>query len=282
MTADGSRYRCTTYLNKGGPSSGCTPNFVGASVIDERVNAWLDDTGRSLNWTGEGAPIKALYQIGEINQRLSRLKPLIESYLANQLSQDFEFTMNRDGSKNFNVNNHPFTLPGYNGCPQRLHDLLGTVEAGVNASIDERMSQMIARKAHLLDIFKDADNQDLRISIVKELNALDSLLKHGGKTDYDHLYRTLIKQLHKVYLTSRSARVLMDNTARRLALRSVIDTISCKFKQVHRGKTIVNLIDTITIIPQIDEIDTEVDAQRPGVRRRSRAGSRAPSPPPRE
>ena len=56
-----------------------------------------------------------------------------------------------------------FTLPGYNGCGQSLHDLLGSVEASVNASIGERMGQMVARKAHLLDIFKDADNQDLRI-----------------------------------------------------------------------------------------------------------------------
>ncbi|HKM81842.1 MAG TPA: hypothetical protein VJY15_12875 [Candidatus Acidoferrum sp.] len=76
---------------------------------------------------------------------------------------------------------------------------------------------------------------DLRHSIVKELNALDSQLKLGGKTDYDYQYRALIKQLHKVYLTSKRARVLMDNTARRLALRSVIDTISCKFKQTLRN-----------------------------------------------
>lgn len=280
MTADGNRYRCTTYLNKGGPKSACTPNFVKASVIDERVNAWLDDTGKTLDWTGDKAPIKALYQIGEINQRLSKLRPLIEAYLADQLSLAFEFTVNRDGSKNFHVNGHRFTLPGYIGCPQELHDLLGTVESSVNTSINERMAKMVARKAHLLDIFKDADNQDLRHSIVKELNALDSQLKHGGKTDYDSQYRALIKQLHKVYQSSKRAKVLMDNTARRLALRAVIDTISCKFKQVPRGKTVVNLIDTITITPQIDE--TEVDAQRPGVRRRSRAGSRAPSPPPRE
>ena len=89
MTADGDRYRCTTYLNKGGKSSACTPNFVKASVIDERVNAWLDDTGRSLNWTCDKAPVKALYQIGEINQRLSKLKPLIEAYLADQLAASF-------------------------------------------------------------------------------------------------------------------------------------------------------------------------------------------------
>ena len=266
MTADGDRYRCTTYLNKGGPKSSCTPNFIRASVIDERVASWLDDTGKTLNWTGDKAPVKALYQIGEINQRLLRLKPLIEAYLADQLAQVFEFTVNRDGSKNFSVNGHRFTLPGYQGCPQELHDLLGTVEASVNSSIDGQMAKMVARKDHLLAIFSDADNQDLRISIVKELNALDSQLKHGGKTDYDSQYRSLIKQLHRVYLTSKRAKVLVDNTSRSLALRSVIDKISCKFKQVRRGKTIVNLIDTITISPKIDEMGPgRMDGTGPGV-----------------
>ena len=71
---------------------------------------------------------------------------------------------------------------------------------------------MVARKAHLLAIFPDADNQDLRISIVKELNNIDSQLKRG-KTDYDHQYRALIKQLHKVYQSCKRVRVLVDNTA---------------------------------------------------------------------
>src|SRR5271157_4830574 len=84
MTADGDRYRCTTYLNKGGPKSGCSPNFVKASVIDQAVNDWLDNTGSTLDWTGEVAPIKALYQTGEINQRLLRLKPRMA--LGNPLS----------------------------------------------------------------------------------------------------------------------------------------------------------------------------------------------------
>ena len=218
-----------------------------------------------MNWTGETAPVKALYQIGEINQRLLRLKPLIENYLADQLSQVFPCTVNRDGTKNFDVNGSRFTLPGYKGCAQSLHDLLGFVEAAVNRSIDERMAKLVARKAHLLDIFKDADNQDLRISIVKELNEIDRVLKLGGKTDYDSQYRSLIKQLHKVYLTSKRARSLVDNTARRLALGSVIDTISCKFKSVIRGKTRANKVDTITITPNL------VDVQSTGSRRTSRS-----------
>ena len=46
--------------------------------------------------------------------------------------------------------------------------------------------------------------------------------------------------------------MLVDNTSRSLALRSIIDKILCKFKQIRRGKTVVSLIDTITIIPRID------------------------------
>ena len=105
---------------------------------------------------------------------------------------------------------------------------------------------------------------------MSEINNIDRVLKQGleGKTDYDSQYRSLIKLLHKVYLTSKRARVLVDNTARRLALRSVIDSISCKFKSVTRGKTVANKVDTITIVPAIL---TAVDAQMTGSRRTSRS-----------
>ena len=43
MSADLSRYCCTTYLNKGGPASGCTYNSIKETVIDEYVNKWLDE-----------------------------------------------------------------------------------------------------------------------------------------------------------------------------------------------------------------------------------------------
>ena len=109
------------------------------------MNEWLDELGIVLNWTGDGAPIKALYQVGEINQRLLKLRPLIENYLADQLSQAFEFTKNNDGSRNFSVNGSSFTLPGYKGCVQDLHDLLGCVESSVNASINEKMAKLVAQ-----------------------------------------------------------------------------------------------------------------------------------------
>ena len=106
MTADSDRYRCTTYLNRAVQSLAALQILYGPALLTRPVNDWLDELGIVLNWTGEPAPVKALYQIGEINQRLLRLKPLIENYLADQLSQVFEFTVNRDGSKNFDINGH--------------------------------------------------------------------------------------------------------------------------------------------------------------------------------
>ena len=60
MSANGSSYSCTTYLNKGGPLSGCTHNKVASSVIDQYVNSWLEETNQTLAWTDTLDPIASV------------------------------------------------------------------------------------------------------------------------------------------------------------------------------------------------------------------------------
>lgn len=86
MTANRNSYSCTTYLNQGGPKSGCTHNIIKQGVIDEYVDKWLEATGVTLAWTDSKAPIKNFYRIGEINLRLLALRPIIDAiWLINSL-----------------------------------------------------------------------------------------------------------------------------------------------------------------------------------------------------
>jgi Recombinase zinc beta ribbon domain len=103
MTANGDKYCCTTYLNNGGPRSGCTPNSVGASVIDTYVDAWLEETGQTLAWTGTSDPVTSLYKISDINDRMRSLMVIVEHYLADKLSLAFPYKSTSDGARIFEI-----------------------------------------------------------------------------------------------------------------------------------------------------------------------------------
>ena len=91
MTASGAVYRCTTYINAGGPQSPCTSNTVKETVIDVYVNQWLEETETILAWTDEETPVTGLYKIKNINARHNALIVAVEHYLSDKLSQAFSY-----------------------------------------------------------------------------------------------------------------------------------------------------------------------------------------------
>ncbi|MBV8129384.1 MAG: zinc ribbon domain-containing protein [Planctomycetaceae bacterium] len=264
MTADGVTYRCTTYLNKGGPRSGCTRNKVKESVIDKYVDSWLEETGQTLAWTGEATPVTSLYKTRDINDRMRSLMVIIEHYLADKLSQAFSYEDLSDGGRSFEIETidgvHEFTLPGYDGDPSFLQNLLGTVEASENASMRSSIVKLEARKAHLLSIFPEAQNKSLRETLVRELNTLDSQIElaQGGVTDYAKQHKELIVQLHEMWRASKRARTIEAPQARRKALRELIMEIRCKFVQKIVKKCPRSKLEGLTIIPELSASQEDV------------------------
>ena len=260
MTANGDKYCCTTYLNNGGPQSGCTPNSVGSRIIDTYVDNWLKETGVTLAWTDKTDPVTSLYKISDINDRMRSLMVIVELYLADKLSLAFPYECSSDGGRSFEIETvdgvHGFTLPGYSGDPSFLQNLLGAVEASENASQTTRVAAWEARKAHLLSIFPEAQNKGLREALVRELNTLDSQIELAaeGVTDYAKQHRELIVQLHEMWRCSKRARTIEVPQARRKALASLITEIRCKFVQVVIGKKrLVSRLSEISIIPELGD-----------------------------
>ena len=272
MTANGDKYCCTTYLNNGGPRSGCTPNSIKSCVIDTYVDTWLEETGQTLAWTSTSEPVASLYKIRDINDRMRSLMVAVEHYLAVKLGLAFPYEEQSDGSRVFEIPGleivetmestgahdviHRFRLPGYDGDPCFLQNLLGAVEASENASQTTRVAAWQARKAHLLSIFPEAQNQSLREALVRELNTLDSQIQlaQEGVTDYAKQHRELIVQLHEIWRASKRARTTSVPLARRKALRELIAEIRCKFVQVIMGKKrLVSRLSEISIIPELGD-----------------------------
>ena len=190
MTANKNSYCCTTYLNKGGKSSGCYYNGIASSVIDQYVNSWLEETGNILAWTVKPDPIVSLYKTAPISDRIKLLMVIVEHYLADKLSQIFPCEVQSDGSRIFEIPGQEIidtaedteiidvvrrvVLPGYDGDPSYLQELLGTVEASVNANTLSNIAKLEARKSHLLNIYPEADNRSLREHLLREINSIDS------------------------------------------------------------------------------------------------------------
>ncbi len=272
MTANRDKYCCTTYLNNGGPKSGCAHNNIKSCVIDTYVDAWLEETGQTLAWTSTSEPVASLYKVRDINDRMRSLMVAVEHFLAVKLGSAFPFEEQSDGSRVFEIPGleivetaestgahdviHRFRLPGYDGDPSFLQNLLGAVEASENASQTTRVAAWQARKAHLLSIFPEAQNQSLREALVRELNTLDSqiVLAQEGVTDYAKQHRELLVQLHEIYRCSRRARTIEVPQARRKALQELIAEIRCKFVQVIMGKKrLVSRLSVLSIIPELGD-----------------------------
>ena len=99
-------------------------------------------------------------------------------------------------------------LPGYDGDPSYLQDLLGTVEASANVSQTAQVAAWEARKLHLLNIYPEADNKSLREHLLREINTIDSQidLARQGVTDYAKQHRELMVQLYEMWRASKHAR----------------------------------------------------------------------------
>ena len=272
MSANGSFYCCTTYLNKGGPLSGCTHNKIASNVIDQYVNSWLEETNQTLAWTDTSDPITSLYKTSDINNRSMSLLAIVEHYLADKLAQVFPYDLQSDGSRIFEIpgqeivetaddteivdTTNRIRLLGYDGSPSYLQELLGTVEASVNAGLVTQIAAWEARKLHLLNIYPEADNKSLRERLLREINAIDSQidLARQGVTDYAMQHRELIAQLHEMWRASKHARDVKIPLARRKALMTLIAEIRCKFVRVVKGKTrLVSVLGEISIIPEIGD-----------------------------
>ena len=272
MTANRGSYCCATYLNKGGPRSGCNHNSIKSSVIDQYVNSWLEETGNVLAWTDNSNPIASLYKTSGISDRFRSLMVVVEHYLADKLSQVFSYE-EHDGAKVFEIPGqeiietvesieihnviHRFKLPGYDGDPSVLQNLLGAIEASENASQVTQIADWEAQKLHLLNIFPEAQNKSLRESLVRKINILDSqiVLARNGLTDYAKQHRELIVQLHEMWRASKHARTTEVPQARRKALLKLISEIRCKFVQEIKGKTfLVSKLSVISIIPEVGDV----------------------------
>ena len=245
MSSCGDAYRCTTYMNKGGTGSSCYSNTIVPSVIDMFVDKWLKQTCNTLAWTTEKSPVTSLYTTSSINERHRSLMVLIEQYLADKLAQVFSYTVDdsdrmvfeipdthvietSEGTETYETINR-VRLPGYDGSPGYLQDLLGTIEASVNSSQTAQVAAWEARKAHLMNIFPDAQNKSLRDSLVKELNILDSQIElaRSSRTDYASQHRELIVQLHEIWRDSKRALTIEAPQARRKAIMKLISEIKC-------------------------------------------------------
>ena len=157
------------------------------------VDNWLEETGQTLAWTGKIDPVTSLYKTRDINDRMRSLMVVVEHYLADKLSSAFPYEEQSDGSRVFEIPGqeiietiesteahdviHRFRLPGYDGDPSFLQNLLGAVEASENASQTTQVAAWQARKAHLLSIFPEAQNKSLREALVREINTLDSQIE---------------------------------------------------------------------------------------------------------
>ncbi len=267
MTSDGAHYRCTTYLNNGGPRSGCYRNRVKASTIDKYVEDWLVSTGTVLEWCTEGDPVTSLYkQVRLVNDRSSKLRMIIENYLADKLATVFPFE-EHDGARYFEIGGqeivetaegteiipitHKFSLPGYTGDPGVLQELLSLVESNLNSSGSSQRAALESRKSHILRIFPEALNKSLRDSLVLELNHIDSQLEAVGRgvTDYSRQHRNLLRTLHGVYRDIKIARTVTAPSARRAALMGVVRFIRCMFVQKIVGSSSRSCLVSVTVIP---------------------------------
>ncbi|MGZ3356430.1 MAG: hypothetical protein ACXVBO_16435, partial [Isosphaeraceae bacterium] len=152
---------------------------------------------------------------------------------------------------------HRFKLPGYDGDPSVLQNLLGAIEASENASQVTQIADWEAQKLHLLNIFPEAQNKSLRESLVRKINILDSqiVLARNGLTDYAKQHRELIVQLHEMWRASKHARTTEVPQARRKALLKLISEIRCKFVQEIKGKTfLVSKLSVISVIPEVGDV----------------------------
>jgi hypothetical protein len=219
------------------------------------VDAWLQDTGRVLAWTGESAPIEALYQVSDVTDRIQKLNAAVEMYLAEKLAECFPYKQAPKGIRLFHIRGQRFQLPGFRGNRQFLRDLLATVETSINSKVKDRLEQLQARKKHILAIFPEADNKSLRDSLVRELNQIDSQIEsaESGKTDYAAQDRDLLKQLMQVWRDSRRAREIAEPQARRSALRELISQIRLSFRKVQRGTRVVSVLDEVEITPNLGD-----------------------------
>lgn len=151
---------------------------------------------------------------------------------------------------------HRFRLPGYDGDPAFLQNLLGAVEASENASTLSSIVRLEARKLHILSIFPEALNKSLRDSLVRELNILDSQIElaRRGVTDYTSKHRELIVQLHEIYRQSKTARTTSQPQAKRKALLKLVTEIRCKFvKSIWGRRRVVYKLAVISIIPEVGD-----------------------------
>lgn len=197
---------------------------------------------------------------------------IVEHYLADKLSRAFHYEEQSDGSKIFSIPaseinetsegpeaidvTHKVILPGYDGDPSFLQNLLGAVEASENKTLISQAITWEARKSHLLSIFPEAQNKSLREALVREINALDSQIElaRSGTTDYAKQHRELIVQLHEMWRASKHARATEAPQARRKALGALIAEIRCKFVQQVKGeKRLVSVLSEISIIPEIGD-----------------------------
>ena len=176
MTSDGAHYRCTTYLNNGGPRSGCYRNRVKASTIDKYVEDWLVSTGVVLEWCDRDSPVTSLYRkVRLVNDRSRELRMVVENYLADKLATVFPFE-EHDGVRYFEIPGteieetsegtisydvvHRFKLPGYTGDPGVLQELLSLVESSLNSTGTTQRSNLEARKSQHLSHFPRSTQQE--------------------------------------------------------------------------------------------------------------------------
>lgn len=272
MTACGNEYRSITYMKTDRKRVTCTCNSGKVSIIDGYGNKWLEETSQTLAWTDEEAPIISLYKIRNINRAHNALIVGVEHYRIDKWAYAGTYKEQSDGSRVVEIPGqeieetiegaiardivHRFKLPGYDGDPSFLQNLLGTIESSENKNTLSSIVKLEARKSHILSIFSEALNRSLCDSLVRELNILDSQIElaRTGVTDYAKQHRELIIQLREIYKYTKTARTTSQPQAKRKALLKLITEIRCKcVKSVWGRKRVVYKVAMIIIIPEVGD-----------------------------
>ena len=241
-------YSCTTYITKGGVSSGCNLNTVNQKALETLTDSYLAMTDQILSWVEENDPLVALYdQRAIVLDSYCVLKKAMEHYLWVNLADIFHYTV--DGEyRIFDISGYPgdvttIRLPDYDGSPNMLQELVDWIESAKSTSTRTQYQDLVARRDQLARLFPESTNRSVRDNIVTQIDAVEAEMRNlgAGGTSFGTRYRALLRDLVSFWSRAKVARSHSVPMTRRGGLLQVLSKMVCSFEKTGRCSRLVSV-----------------------------------------
>jgi hypothetical protein len=239
----GLHYCCTSYQSRGGPANeyGCGNNAVSQAELERLVGQYLEDTHAAVSEVKDGPLLAPLYsERSGARERLREVRKAVEDYLYEQLGSYFNHVQH-EGYRVFTVElpdgDASFRLPGYDGDPVLLEELLSLAEQADGRQNRDRLRELRAEHDRLYGLFSHMPTEMMRQRLLADVNRVEAEISalEAGLPRLGSELRAVWKQLVDLARRVAQARKALreDEPARkREALQRAVSEIVLEFEWV--------------------------------------------------